>query len=129
MRPGVSGLSYFGEKLATHFYHDNGDEPTTFSWDNLAKGNTLAILYAERKTFMDMSEGIREENLDSCFVFKSSIESVFREAQKLLNDADLKSDDKKLKCFGCGVETEQMFRCSSCHLAKYCSKVPYFEAE
>ncbi len=123
IRPGCLGLTYFGEKVAVHFYHDNDEKPTTFKWDDLESGNTMAILYAERKTFLDLSEGVREENLDSCYIFKSNIQDVFKEANKLLKDADLRSANiSQLECFGCGIKTDKILRCANCHLAKYCSK-------
>jgi hypothetical protein len=117
------GITYFGEKLGCHFYHETDEKPTTFSWEDLQPGNTMAILYAERKTFLDMSEGVRQENLDTCYVFKAKIQDVFKEANKLLKDADSRSKNLELECFACGVKTDKILRCASCHLAKYCSKV------
>ncbi len=127
VRPGCLGVTYFGEKLGVHFYHDNDQEPTTFEWNDMQPGNTMAILYAERKTFLDLSEGVREEDLDSCYIFKANIQDVFNEANKLLKDADLRSSKNLvLECFGCGLKTDKILRCSNCHLAKYCSKVKIF---
>ncbi len=124
MRPGCLGVTYYGEKVGVHFYHERNDVATTFSWNDLKKGNTMVILYAEKKTFLDGSEGVRQETLDHCYIFHTNIENLFREANKLLNDADLSKNPEPLSvCFGCGLKTNKIFRCASCHKAKYCSKV------
>ena len=57
------------------------------------------------------------------YIFKSEIEILFKEANKLLKDADLKSKSGRLECFGCGLITDNVYRCGSCSLAKYCSRV------
>jgi hypothetical protein len=77
-----------------------------------------AILYAEKqeKTL------IVEENMDSCFVFKANLIDLCEEAKQLLNDADMNSRKEQSACFGCGVICENISRCASCKLAKYCSK-------
>ena len=126
MRPGIIGVNQFGEEVLVHFYHDKDEIPMTFSWDDLREDYTLAILYPEKKTFMDGTQGIREENLDFCFVFKANLDDLREEAQKLLNDFDGKSKDAyESSCFTCGVKKVSMNQCSKCKLAKYCSKVGF----
>ena len=122
-RPGIVGWNQFGELVQVHFYHDNGLEPKTFQWSDFIPGNTLAILYPERKTFLDGNEGIREESLESCFVFKASLDKVQKEAQLLLRNADLRHKQEQEECFGCGLKQEGLKQCANCKLAKYCSKV------
>jgi hypothetical protein len=120
-RPGCQGYNQFGEVVRVFFYHDNTDTPTSFEWSDLQPNNTLAILYPERKVFLDMTEGIREENLDSCFIFKAPLKIVQEEAQKLLNNADMVGVEKQ--CFNCGLKSERLSHCANCKLANYCSKV------
>lgn len=38
MRPRYSGLNHYGDELTVHFYHDNFEIPTTFTWDQLKPG-------------------------------------------------------------------------------------------
>jgi len=125
VRPGCSGMNQFGERISVHFYHDNDEKPVAFKWSQLKAGNTLAILYPEKKTFLDMSEGIREENLDACFIFNSSLINVQDEAQKMLKNADREAnanENEHSECFNCGVKAEKLSRCSVCKIANYCSK-------
>lgn len=71
----------------------------------------MAILYAERKTFMDMTEGIRLEDMNFK-VFKCSLR-------------DLQSESKKLhanQCYGCQKKNDKFLRCGKCRIAMYCSK-------
>ena len=127
MRPGVIGFNQYGDKVQVHFYHDNGAKPTTFTWDNLKTGYTMAILYPEKKQFMfGGTQGIRLEELDRCFIFKASLETVQKEAQKLLSDADMAAEGAlELECFGCATKKASLSYCGACKLAKYCSKVNY----
>ncbi|CAF0800959.1 unnamed protein product [Brachionus calyciflorus] len=122
MRPGIFGYSQFGEPVKVYFYHDKGNTPKTFSWSDFQKlGSTLVILYPVRKTFTDGQIGIRQENLNSCFIFKSNIHNLESEAQKLLDSKDAKFTNKNTQCFNCSVEKETLLRCSKCKLALYCS--------
>ena len=75
-----------------------------------------------------MTDGIREENLDSCFIFNSTLEKVQREAQHLLYGADIETPlpgaaSESHECFGCGIKTDKLSQCTACKRAKYCSKV------
>ena len=129
VRPGCIGWNQFGERICVHFYHEEGDEPKPFNFNKLKAGNTLAILYPSKKQFMDMTEGIRQEVLNSCFIFEGPLKLVQDEAQKLLNDADIETplpgaSKQTPACFGCGSsEGKTLSRCSACKMAKYCSKV------
>ena len=128
VRPGVLGFNRFGELISVHFYHEANEKPSTFKFEHLKPGHTLCILYPERKTFGDLTEGIRQEALNFCFIFNAKLNLVLQEAQKLLNDADIETplfgEEQRLPvCFNCGVESDKLSRCSACNLAKYCSKV------
>lgn len=75
-----------------------------------------------------MTEGIRQESLDSCYIFNSTLENVHKEAKKLLQDADIETPLKgslkeSSECFNCGIKTDKLSQCSACKRAKYCSKV------
>ena len=87
----------------------------------------MAILYPEKKEFRDMSERIKIEDLDACYIFNSSLKNVQDEAQRLLEAADLEANENSKeelhKCFGCGIRAEKLSRCAACKLASYCSKV------
>jgi hypothetical protein len=85
-RPCVLVRTARGEELILHFYHEASDEPTTFAWRDLKKGSTLLLMYSYRKLFMDMSEGIRHEHLDSVFVFRASLEILLKELDMLIRD-------------------------------------------
>jgi len=113
-----SGFTPFGELVTVDFQNEPDEKPTTFAWSDLKAGNTLAILYAEKQ---DRTE-IVEENLDSCYVFKSNLIDLLEEAKRLLNDSDMNAVDEKSSCFGCGVICEKISRCGNCKLAKYCSR-------
>lgn len=116
------GYSQYGESVLIHFYHNEKETPKTFGWNDFKLGNTLVILYAKRKTFVDGQIGIRQESLESCFIFKASIKILEKEANKLLEMKDAKELNKLEKCFNCGKEKESLSRCSKCKLALYCSK-------
>lgn len=106
------------------FYHER--EPHNgFSFDQLKPGHTLCVLYAERKTLMDLTEGIRQESVDTVWVFKAPLAKVHAEAKKILALADAGSDDVEHTCFECGKPDEPEKRhpkCANCHCARYCSK-------
>jgi hypothetical protein len=71
IRPRVQLLTPSGENVMVQFYHDANEASSTFAWKDVVKGRAMAILYPNRKTFMDLSEGIRQENLGLVFVFKA----------------------------------------------------------
>lgn len=98
--------------------------PTSFSWDQLKPGHTLCVLYAERKTFVDRTSGIRQEMLDTVCVFRAPLATVHAEAKKALALAD-SGGDGRYACFSCGKLDSLEGRhaaCGGCHLARYCSK-------
>jgi hypothetical protein len=63
------------------FYHD-ASETSKFDLSKLRVGSTLAILYAHQKLFLDLTKGVRQENLSSVMVFNSPISIVRSEAGK-----------------------------------------------
>jgi MYND finger len=113
-----------GRPFKIAFYHDR--EPTNgFSFDQLRPGNTLAILYAERKTYMDGTDGVRQEDLDAVWVFKAPLAIVQEEVKKLLALADAGEGDVEHICFGCGeadTSEKRHDKCARCRHARYCSR-------
>ena len=78
----------------------------------------------EKSNFLDGSQGIRQENLSVCYIFKANLEVLKHEAGKLLKDFDARSRKSYVsECFECGTKKQSMNQCSCCKLAKYCSKV------
>lgn len=112
-----------GEPLVVHIYKDysESEKPTTFKCKDLMKNRTLAILYPENVSTSFVM--INFLNYDTCYVFNANLSQVQREAQRLLNDADLKSQSKPHVCFHCGTNNQVTKQCSECKLAKYCSRV------
>lgn len=83
----------------------------------------MVILYAEKKVYDDGRQGIRQENLDTCAVFRAPLKKVQQEAHKLLDNADACAVQELEECFSCAKKIENLSRCSKCKLAKYCSRV------
>ena len=75
-------------------------------------GHTIAILYAERKTFMDLSEGIRQES-EEFKVFPCSLEKLLFE---------IKNVSLKDSCYSCGKKDLKLSVCGNCKLSSYCGK-------
>eukprot|EP00732_Lithocolla_globosa_P007752 Lithocolla_globosa_v1_NODE_10237_length_620_cov_2.605310.p1 type:complete len:170 gc:universal NODE_10237_length_620_cov_2.605310:579-70(-) len=115
IRPRVLVKTWTGEELVVHFYHEQSESPTTFSWKELnRKGACLAILYAKRKHFMDLTEGVRVEHLDSVFVFKAPLAVLRTSSDNILAEA----------CYhGSCVQTKRqngdpLLNCSACKTRK-----------
>lgn len=104
----------FGENNIRVAFHPDDDTYICrgFRLDTtITKNNTLCILYGGRKTFMDMSEGIRSERLECVYVFKAPLSNVLAEADHLLTDADAIHAKACRHCFNCGEpesETRQL---------------------
>lgn len=121
-----------GQPFRLVFYHDTGARSTTgFEFNQLLPGHTLAVLYAERKTFLDGNVGIRHEDLDTVWVFKAPLAVVHEEAAKALAQADIDSTNEvaggaeQAFCFQCGqtdTPQEPHATCAGCELARYCSR-------
>ena len=107
-----------GKEIVVHFHHENTDQPTTFSWNEIKEGKTMAILYARKKSFADFTKGVRQENLDSVFIFKASLETLCKTAEVI------NSTTKKCWHPQCNAESSDsiMFKCSRCSTALYCGK-------
>jgi len=111
-----SGFTIFGEKVTLNLAHTEDDEeeededenddcklchlslsdkdddedkdkePVTFKWSDLKQGNTVAILYAEKKdNFVFESYFESEYDKTTVYVFKSGFLDLFEEAKNLVN--------------------------------------------
>lgn len=119
MRPRFVLETRLEEKLALAFYPESPPVPG-FDVSNVKVGHTFALLGAEKKIFMDMTEGVRMENLETCWAFKASLTDVMNEADKLLAAADAKAQNKPANCFAC--EKPSTSCCGKCKMACYCSR-------
>ena len=122
----LSGVSNHNENLGIYLPDNN---PVTFLFSDLKKGNTLVILYPTKHSHNHMCNHgdddrklLNTQELDLCLVFKDSFEVVKREAEKLLRSKDSASQNKEQQCFGCEKFEKKLMQCASCRLAKYCSK-------
>lgn len=122
---GFGGYNLYGDEIHVYFECNIDEEnPTTFSWDDLKEGNTIAILYPDQKKFPNGDSVVVEANLDSCYIFRESLEMVKHEAHMLLLDADLMAKSEASCCFSCGYSNpvHTLNRCANCKMTKYCSK-------
>ena len=88
-----------------------------------------AVLYAQRKCMYMLSMQIEEvvSWARYCYVFGAPLPQMQQQAAKLLANADLESEKKPLICFGCKRMSAasgefKLSNCSTCKLAKYCSR-------
>lgn len=111
LRNGVSACDRNGQDIPILFYPENG----TFDFKTLKKGHTICVMMAQKHHFLDMSIGLRIEDLDTVKVIPCAIDELFA----------LSTFCSKLKnvCWGCDVAvTVNDKRCSACRTAVYCSK-------
>ena len=62
-----------GKELPVYFYPECG----SFDYTELRVGRTVAILFAERHDFLNLSMGVRIENLDTLRVVNCSLGDLF----------------------------------------------------
>lgn len=107
-----------------HLDYSEREKPTTFSPDEWKVGKTLAALYADKTNQLCTGQlMINFLNYDSCYLFNAPILQVQEETNRLLRSADLEVQLLTQECFECGVSNSNLKSCSSCKLAKYCSRV------
>jgi hypothetical protein len=122
IRPRVEIETKYRETFKVNFHLEGASEPNCFSWRDLKVGNTMEILYAESKVFLDGECGIRQESPVTCMVFPVTILELTNEYDLLLTRLN---PTNKL-CFTCGkpeAEGEMLLKCSRCKSALYCNKV------
>jgi hypothetical protein len=130
VRKSLRGWNQFGEDVSVRFFVDEDVTPNTFKWLDLQVGYTIAILYPDRREFVDGENGLRVDNVEMCYVFEAPLSAVQDEAQKLLNSADAAARSELTECFSCGLKQTDMTVCSKCKKASYCGMVliplPFF---
>jgi hypothetical protein len=72
------GFTSFYEKVTLVIEKDSEQIPSTFLWSDLKKGNTAAILYAEKTKSL-----VVETCLDFVFVFKSNESFILSRCQNM----------------------------------------------
>jgi hypothetical protein len=84
---------------------------------HIKPGRALALRYGEKKTFMDMTVGIRLEDDHVPFlqVIPGSIKELFAAADTLFESEAVST------CWSCG-QTSQSRKACTCKCAKYCGK-------
>jgi MYND finger len=124
IRPKAKIRTRYGEEILVNFHLDvRATCPKYFECTLLKPGNSMLILYAYRRTFLDMNEGIRQENLGTVMVFSAGLASITSELwshafRRLPGGA-------ASKCFACqaGATSEvALKKCSRCKLATYCGR-------
>jgi hypothetical protein len=106
----------WGEKVAVWFYNESFPIKT-FSLADCKVGNTIAILYGERKVMADGSTGIRQEYPHVVYVFRAPM-SVLLNASECITEG---------KCHSCKRDDapehpQRLQQCSKCKVVKYCSR-------
>jgi hypothetical protein len=92
-----------GKEVNVIFYPEANPPVPGFCVGSIKVVDTLVILNAERKMFMDMTEGIRVEHMPACWAFKAPLVDLTDEVAKLMINADAKSCSGRTSftCYGC----------------------------
>jgi hypothetical protein len=110
----------FEEELVLTFYPESPPIPG-FHVDQVKVGQTFALLNAEKKRFMDLTEGVRLEEMETCWAFKGTLVDVMHEATTiLLAAADAKTHGNSVSCFYCSKVAKNC--CGKCKMAHFCSR-------
>lgn len=115
------------ENIPIYFYPEGG----FFDFKTLKKGNTIFVTDGQKHHFLDLTIGLRIEQLDTVAVAPCSMSN-------LLLLSKLYHEKKDTKCWCCGEEedttasppvassaadSETLKKCGACKMARYCSKV------
>ena len=123
-RPDVLCKDLDGKLFKMTGYFENSciprrdDEFDNYIAPKLKAGHVLALRYAEKKTFLDRTVGIRLEDGHVPFleVLPGSLSEVLSTADALFEN------EAKGNCWSCGIQNIKLKSCSRCKAAKYCSK-------
>ena len=87
-----------------------------FDYDTLKIGHTFCAMLAQQHHFLDMSTGLRIEDLDLVKVIPCSLDNLFAISTRFSKCADV-------SCWGCGeTPAAGLKKCVSCGVACYCGK-------
>ena len=104
-----------GKELPVYFYPECG----SFDYTELRVGRTVAILFAERHDFLDLSMGVRIENLDTLRVINCSLSDLFE-----ISRCHARNGEER--CWNAECEEvkppDTIMKCGSCRCARYCNK-------
>ena len=103
------------------FYPETG----SFDYRTLKKGHTICLMLAERRTFLDLSEGVRVENLDTVKVIPCALDDLFAISTFYSQCQDsCWTCKKKASATSDGEATVavELKKCANCRIALYCGK-------
>lgn len=121
IRPRARIQTLYGEQFQVNFHLEDAAMPRFFQWEDMKPGSSLCILYPKRHTFLDMTEGIRQENAETVMVFPAPLAVLVEE----VNAHTISSSSPTRCCFNCGAKEtneKKLKRCSRCKIAVYCDK-------
>jgi len=127
LRPRVTIETRFGERVLVNFHLEGTTKPTFFDWTALKAqpDATVVILYAISRTFIDMNQGVRQENPDSIMVFPANLSELTKEVDGHAQARRHQNEPVGLICFQCGKPESgecKLSRCNRCRKATYCGR-------
>ncbi|KAF5627838.1 mynd finger and set [Fusarium sp. NRRL 25303] len=87
---------------------------------NLQVGNTIIIFYAVKHLFMDMTIGIRHEDLQYLKIFPISFDNMMQLSDKIQTHAILAEGMRT--CHGCNNKAAKLMKCAKCGFFWYCGQ-------
>jgi hypothetical protein len=121
IRPRAQVETRYGERFVVHFHLDDASEPTFFKWKDLKPKSTLCTFYPYTRAFMDVSTGIRQENVGTIMVFPATLNQVSKEVHAHVRACQTPNQS----CFHCGkheTASHKLKRCTRCKIAMYCDR-------
>jgi len=106
-----------GKQFPIAFYLDSGMHQ---DFRIFRKGHTVAILYAEQHYFLDMTVGIRQEDITSIQVIPLSLSRLLDLSDKVRKQGSL--EEGKKACHSCEKREASLLKCGKCGLFWYCNK-------
>ncbi|CCT65056.1 uncharacterized protein FFB20_02943 [Fusarium fujikuroi] len=86
----------------------------------LQVGNTIVIFYAVKHLFMDMTIGIRHEDLQYLKIFPISLDNMMQLSDKIQTHATLTNEMRT--CHGCNDRAAKLMKCAKCGFFWYCGQ-------
>ena len=98
------------EEIPIFFYPERG----SLDYAILKKGHTISVLLAEQHHFLDLSTGLRIEDLNVITVFPLKLKELFSLSSTY-------AERKDTQCWSCGEQPSKgLKKCASCKVAWYC---------